>query len=295
LIRFFSLPASACQKISRMQELRDRVAIVTGASRGIGKTIALALAGRGAKVAVAAKTTQARPELPGTIHETASAIKERGGEAIAVPCNVRHVKELQNLVDQVMAAWGRIDILINNAGAIWVEGIENTPEKRFDLVMEVNFKAPFFLCQLCAPIMSKGEWGHIINMSPPVNPADAAGKIAYMASKFNMTFLAHGLAGELRGQNIAINALWPHTLVESQATINWEMGKPEDWRRADILADATLAILEQNPASYSGQALIDEEVLRDLWQITDFARYNVVPGSQPRRLDSSALSGLKRI
>lgn len=263
------------------QTLKDRVAVITGASRGIGLATALRLAREGVKIVAAAKTTHPNPRLPGTIQETVEAVKAAGSDALGVKCNVRHYSELEKLVQETLDAFGRIDILINNAGAIWVEPIEHTPEKRFDLVMDVNFKAPFLLSQLCLPHMKKSGYGHIVNMSPPITPADAAGKIAYMASKFDMTLLTHGLAGELKGSGVGINSLWPKTLVESLATKNWGMGEPKDWRKADVLADAVAVIVAQDPNEYTGQALIDEDVLRDRGGVTDFSVYNVVPDGKP--------------
>ncbi len=272
--------------------LKDRVAIITGASRGIGLATALRLAREGVKIVVAAKTTQPNPRLPGTIQETVDAVRAAGSEALGVKCNVRHIPELEKLVDETITAFGRIDMLINNAGAIWVEAIEDTPEKRFDLVMEVNFKAPFFLSQLCVPHMKRQGWGHIVNMSPPIAPSDAIGKIAYMASKFDMTLLSIGLAGELKDSGVAVNSLWPKTLVESLATINWGMGEPKDWRKADVLADAAAVIVSQDPRTYSGQALIDEDVLRERGGVTDFSKYNVVPGGNPVNLDWKELDSV---
>jgi NAD(P)-dependent dehydrogenase (short-subunit alcohol dehydrogenase family) len=267
--------------------LEDRVIIVTGASRGIGYAIARRLAWEGARVVVAAKSVTENPQLPGTIQQTVSDIESAGGQALGVACNVRHESELQALVDATLAKWGRIDGLINNAGAIWIEPIERTPAKRLDLVHEVNYRAPYLLSRLVLPHMLAGGWGHILNMSPPLDPAVIGGKIAYIVSKFNMTMLTFGLAQELRqqGANIAVNSLWPKTLIESLATINWQMGEPKDWRKADIMADATATIFAQEPRDYSGGALIDEDVLRERAGMTDFSHYNVVPGGQPVDLE----------
>ncbi len=268
--------------------LVGRVAIITGASRGVGRALALRFASEGAAVVVAAKSTTEDPRIPGTIHETAEAVRATGARALAVRCDVRLLSDLERLVSETKEQFGRVDILVNNAGAIWVEPIENTPEKRFDLVMAVNFKGPFFLSQLVIPMMKESGWGHIINMSPPVQPAEAAFKIAYMTSKFGMTLLAHGLGRELAGTGVACNALWPRTLVESLAVKNWHMGKPEDWRKPEILADAAVEILRQDPRVFTGHALIDEDVLRKAGT-EDFSRYAVVPGSSPRSLDWNEL------
>ena len=271
--------------------LHGRVAIVTGASRGVGRALALRFAREGATIVVAAKSTEEDARIPGTIHSTCADVRGLGASALPVQCDVRRSADRERLIEETMSAFGRIDILVNNAGAIWVEPIENTPEKRFDLVMDVNFKGPFFLSQLAIPHMRRQGWGHIINMSPPIAPAEASFKIAYMASKFGMTLLAHGLGRELAGSGVACNALWPRTLVESLAVKNWKMGEPEDWRKPDILADAALEIVRQDPRTFTGQALVDEDVLRAAG-VTDFAPYSVVPGSTPRQLDWEELQAV---
>ncbi len=265
------------------ESLTDRVIIITGASRGIGYYTALALAKEGARIVVAAKSTVENPKLPGTVQQTVADIEAAGGEALGLPCDVREEAELEDLVQRTLARFERIDGLINNAGAIWVQPIEDTPAKRFDLVHEVNYRAPYLLSRLVIPHMRRGGWGHILNMSPPIDTSAIGGKIAYMNSKFNMTGLTYGLASELSkaGEPIAVNSLWPKTLIESLATINWQMGGPADWRKADIMADATVAIFQQKPADYSGRALIDEEVLRETRGMSDFSQYNVLPDGQP--------------
>jgi NAD(P)-dependent dehydrogenase (short-subunit alcohol dehydrogenase family) len=271
-----------------MNALRDRVAIVTGASRGIGKALALRLAKEGVAVVAAAKTMEGNEKLPGCIPETVRAIEQGGGRAVGVRCDVRKEEDLENLVQKAVESFGRIDILINNAGAMWIESLLNTPPKRFDLVMDINFRAPFLLARMCVPYMQKGNWGHIVNMSPPIEAPhlhQVRGKIAYMVSKLGATLLTVGLAQELKEMGIACNSLWPRTLVESLATINLGIGQPEEWRKNDIVVDATLAILEQDPRELTGKTLVDDEALRTLWGQTDFTRYRVVPGKEPNPMD----------
>jgi citronellol/citronellal dehydrogenase len=176
--------------------------------------------------------------------------------------------------------FGRVDILLNNAGAFWWHPVEETPEKRFDLVVTVNAKGPFFAAQACLPWMKKNRWGHIINMSPPIKPEQSVNRVAYMISKFGMTLLTHGLAGEVASDNIAVHSLWPVTIIESQASINANLGGPEMWRKADILADATLALVTKDPSIRTGRAWLDEEVLREDG-IKDFSKYACVPGTEP--------------
>lgn len=263
-------------------KLKGRVAIVTGASRGVGRAVALALAKEGCDIVVAAKTVDPHPKLPGTIETVAQEVEALGVRALPIQTDIRFVDQIEAMVQKTIDTFGRIDILINNAGAAWWYKIEETPEKRFDLVIDVNTKGPFFACQAVIPHMKKNNWGHIINMSPPINPDQAKNKIAYIISKFGMTLITHGLAAELRegGSNIAVNSLWPVTLIESLATINLGLGTPENWRKADILADATVAIVTKDPKQRSGQALLDEEVLREEG-IQSFDHYACVPGAQP--------------
>lgn len=263
------------------ESLEGRVAIVTGSSRGIGRGIALALAKRGVHVVVAAKTENPDPRLPGTIHETAAECEKLGPKALAVGCDVRDEEKIEALAKQTLDTFGRIDILINNAGALWWKPVLETPAKRFDLVMDVNARATFLLSRACLPSMIERRWGHIVNMSPPIDLRPVPGRVAYFISKYGMTLVAHGLAEEVREHNVAVNALWPVTMIESQATINYGLGDKSEWRTADIVVDATLALVDKPPFLRTGKALLDEEVLRDEG-ITDFdAKYACVPGSHP--------------
>lgn len=261
--------------------LKGRVAMVTGASRGIGKACALALAKEGAALVLASKSLdETDPRLPGTLRDVQREIEALGGQAHAVKLDVRYVDQIQDAVDEGAGKFGRLDILVNNAGAFWWHPIEETAEKKWDLVMSVNAKGPFFAAQAAIPWMKKHGWGHIVNMSPPIKPEACGGKIAYMISKFGMTFLAHGLGQELRDANIAAHALWPVTIIESYASINAGLGTEDMWRKADILADATIALVTKEPSLRTGQAWMDEDVLR-AEGITDFGKYDCVPGSNP--------------
>jgi citronellol/citronellal dehydrogenase len=262
----------------------DKVAVVTGGSRGIGKALALALASRGTAVVVAAKTMESDGRLPGSVPDTVREIEALGGRALGLRCDVRNDADLKHVVDQTLERFGRLDILINNAGAIWIQPVEGTPQKRFDLMMGINFRAPFLLSHYCIPEMRRRKWGHIINMSPPLDLAVSehiGGKVAYMASKLNATLLTFGLARELKGDGIACNSIWPRTLIGTLATQNTGIGSPEDWRTEDIVVDATMAVLEQDPAEVSGNALMDDEILQRFKGIEDLSRYRVVPDREP--------------
>lgn len=260
-----------------------KVAFVTGASRGVGKCVALALAREGCDVVVAAKTEQANPGLPGTIHDTAREIEKLGRRALAVKVDVRDDVAVERAVKLALDGLGRIDFLVNNAGALHWRPLADTPMRRFDLVMGVNARAAFAVTHHVLPAMRAQGYGHILMMSPPIDAKAAGGKIAYAISKLGMTLIAHGLADELAGENVAANALWPATMIESYATINWGLGTPSMWRRPDILADATTRIFAKEPRLFSGHALIDEDFLR-AEGVTDFTRYRCDPASEPPRV-----------
>lgn len=254
-------------------DLHGRVAIVTGSSRGIGKALALRLAREGAAVTIAARSEQSTERLPGSIYETADAIRAQGGQALAIAASVRDEEAIHHVVERTVAEFGRIDILVNNAGAIWTQSILHTPPKRFDLMVGVNVRAAYIACYYCLPYMVKQRWGHILNMCPRLSTEPSPGKVAYMISKLGMARLAMGLAEEHREDNIAANTLWPRTIIESQASVNWKMAERSQWRTPEIICDASLAILAQEPGSCTGRQWIDEEALSELAGVTNFDHY----------------------
>ncbi|HVT09417.1 MAG TPA: SDR family oxidoreductase [Polyangia bacterium] len=260
-----------------------RIAMVTGASRGVGKTLALRLAAEGCDVVVAAKTAAPDPRLPGTIHDTAREIEALGRRAFAAQLDVRDDAAVERVVAEAHARFGAIDFLVNNAGALYWRAAAETEMKRFDLVMGVNARGTLACTRYVLPSMLARKFGHILMLSPPVDPTAGAGKVAYALSKFGMTLIAQGVAEELRGQGVAANALWPATLIDSQATRRWGLGGPALWRKPEILADAMVAIFDKPPDSFTGQALIDEDFLRGEG-VTDFARYRCEPDSEPPRV-----------
>jgi citronellol/citronellal dehydrogenase len=268
-------------------DLRGRVAVVTGASRGIGKALALRLAREGADVVVAAKSEQSTARLPGSIHETAEGIRSLGRRALAVRTDVREEDEIRNLVERTAAEFGRLDILVNNAGAIWAQPILETPPKRFDLMIGVNVRAAYTACYYALPHMVRQRWGHILNMCPPLSCDAAPGRVAYSISKSGMARLAAGLAAEHAGDNIAANTLWPRTIIESQASINWKMADRSQWRTPEILCDASCAIFGREPRTCTGRQWIDEKALRELAGITSFDHYwcEGTPPSDPIYID----------
>jgi citronellol/citronellal dehydrogenase len=264
-------------------KFKGKVAFITGASRGVGKCIALALAREGCDVVVAAKTEEADARLPGTIYEAAAEIEKLGVRALAVKVDVREEPTIERGVKAALDKMGRIDFLINNAGALHWRPVIETPMKRFDLVMGVNARGAFACTYHVLPAMLQQDYGHILMMSPPVDPAGASGKVAYAISKFGMTLIAHGLADELKDKNIAANALWPATMIESYATINWGLGGPAVWRKPEILADATLKLFAKEPRAFTGHALIDEDFLRAEGE-TDFTKYRCDPNTEPPKV-----------
>lgn len=252
--------------------LEGRVAIVTGASRGIGRALAIRLAEEGADVVVAAKTEQSTEKLQGTIYETAEEIRKRGRRALPVRVDVRDEQQIAAMVEQAAQTFGRIDILINNAGALWWKPVLETPPKRFDLLMAVNVRAAYLCSYYVLPYMKRQRWGHIINMAPPISTRANPNMVAYMISKMGMARLAIGIAEEHRADNIAANALWPVTPIETAAVIVNRLGERSQWRTPEILCDAVMAILRQEPSRCTGRMLTDEEILREAG-VTDFDRY----------------------
>jgi citronellol/citronellal dehydrogenase len=265
--------------------LKDRVAIITGSSRGIGRDIALALAREGCHIVVTGKTTEPHPKLPGTIYTVAEEVEALGVKALPLQLDVRDVDSLEAMAQKTRETFGRIDILINNAGALWWEPLLKTPAKRFDLMMDVNARGAFYACHAVLPTMIEGGWGHIINMSPPIDLDHVPHRIGYMISKYGMTLLTHGLAEEMRPHNIGVNSLWPVTLIESLATENWGLGDKSIWRKASIMSDSVLEIVRNEPLLRTGKALLDEPLLREAG-VTDFEQYNCVPGATPPELNA---------
>ena len=269
--------------------LKDRVVFITGASRGIGRAVARACAREGADIVVAAKTDVAEnPRLPGTIHDVAREVEQLGRRALPIKLDVRDDEACRGAVAAAVERFGRIDALVNNAGALWWADVVDTPMKKFDLIMGINVRASFALSQAVLPHMIAQKYGHIVMMSPPVEADACAHHGAYAVSKFGMTMIAHAIAGEYAEQNITAHALWPATAIESFATMNFGLGGPELWRKADIIADATLALLSREPSARRGKAWIDEALLREEG-VTDFSRYQCVPGVEPPHLSFSAI------
>lgn len=266
-------------------ELDGKVALITGASRGIGKAVALRLARAGCRIVVAAKTTEPHPKLPGTIHTTVADCEALGSAALAVKMDVRDPAQVEAGVAAAVEAFGRLDIVIHNAGALWWKPLADTPVSKFDLVMDVNARGAYALAYAAVPHLKAAGGGHFLTMSPPIDDRLMKGKIAYLISKFGMTMIAKGVAAEHARDNIAGNALWPETAIESAATRNFGFGGPEHWYSADIVADATFEVVRRPPSEQTGQALLVMDVLRAAG-VTDFVPYRCVAESEPPVLDA---------
>lgn len=266
-----------------MSSLQGRVAIITGSSRGIGRAFALGLAREGCHIVVVAKSTESTERLPGSIHTVAQEVSALGVEVLPIQVDVRDADQIESMAAQARQRFGRIDILINNAGALWWQPLLETPARRFDLVMSVNARAAFLAARAVLPAMIERRWGHIINLSPPLDLRHVPGRIAYCISKFGMTLVTHGLAEEVRAHSVAVNSLWPVTIIESQASINWGLGSRDQWRKPDILVDCVLRLVRKEPM-ITGRALLDEEFLREEG-VTDFGGYACVPGTEPPRVE----------
>jgi citronellol/citronellal dehydrogenase len=264
-----------------MTTLANKTLFITGASRGIGLAIALRAARDGANVVIAAKSDVPNPKLPGTIHTAAAAVEAAGGKALAIRCDIREEGEVRAAVAAAVGRFGGIDILVNNASAIWLRGALDTPMKRFDLMQQVNARGTFLCAQACLPHLLQAANPHILTLAPPLSldPKWWAPHTGYTLAKMGMSFVTLGLAAEFAQQGVAINALWPRTLIATDALNNIPGVSGANGRKPAIMADAAHAILTRAARGFSGRFLIDDEVLRDAG-VTDFSGYAVDP-AQP--------------
>ncbi len=260
----------------------NKTAFITGASRGIGKAIALKLAAEGANIVIAAKSVEENPKLGGTIFSAAEEVEAAGGKALAIQLDIRDEAASKAAIEKAAAHFGGIDILINNASAINLTPTEKTEPKRYDLMHSINVRGTFFLCQAAIPFLAKGTNPHILNLSPPISmkPKWFAGHLAYTMSKFNMSMIAYGLAAELKPQGIAANALWPKTTIATAAVNNLLGGEMlmKMSRTPEILADCAWYILRRPSATCTGNFFLDEDLLAEEG-ITDLSGYAYVPGN----------------
>lgn len=262
---------------------KNKTVLITGASRGIGKAIALRLAKEGANIVVAAKSVEENPKLGGTIYSAAEEIKAVGGNALPLQCDIRNETQVQEVIDKAVAHFGGIDILVNNASAISLTSIEQTDSKPYDLMHNINVRGTFFMSKACIPHLKKATNPHILTLSPPINmnPKWFVNHLAYTISKFNMTMIVLGLAAELKKYNIAANALWPKTTIATAAVQNLLGGEKliKMSRVPEIVADAAYYIFSKPSSECTGNTFIDEDVLA-AEGITDLDKYAVVQGAK---------------
>jgi citronellol/citronellal dehydrogenase len=264
-----------------MANLNGTTLFITGASRGIGKAIALRAARDGANIAIASKTDQPHPKLPGTIHTAAEEIREAGGQALALKVDIRDESRVQEAVAETVEAFGGIDILVNNASAIFLAGTLETPMKRFDLMWGVNARGTYACSQACLPHLLEGDNPHILNLSPPLHmePVWFKNHVAYSMAKYGMSLCVLGMAEEFRSRGVAVNALWPRTVIATAAIkMLGGMVDVNMCRKPDILADAAHCILTSPAGETTGNFFVDDEVLAD-HGITDLEPYAVSPGN----------------
>ena len=273
-----------------MANLKDKRIFITGGSRGIGLAIALKAAADGAKIAIAAKTTDPHPKLPGTIFSAAKEIEAVGGQALPIQCDLRDEDQIASSVAQAAAEFGGLDILINNASAINLTNTESTPAKRFDLMFDVNVRGTFLTSQAAIPHLresaKQGRNPHILTLSPPLSMKAHWFKnhLAYTMAKYGMSMCVLGMSAEFKRDGIAVNALWPRTAIDTAAL---QMIPGVDitlCRKPEILADAAYVILNRSSSECTGNFFVDDEVLASEG-ITDLDKYAVVPGTKDFLLD----------
>jgi citronellol/citronellal dehydrogenase len=263
-----------------MRSLAGKTLFITGASRGIGLAIALRAARDGANVAIAAKSSVPNPKLPGTIHTAAAAVEAAGGRALALKLDIRDEEQVRAAAAQTAAHFGGIDIVVNNASAIWLAGTVDTPLKRFDLMQQVNTRGTFLVTQSCLPYLKEADNPHVLMLSPPLNldPKWFAPHTAYTIAKYGMSLCVLGMSAEFAALGIAVNALWPRTVIATAAIGMIEGVRPEQCRKPEIVADAAHAMLTRPARACTGHFAIDEAVLREEG-VVDFEPYAVQPGA----------------
>ena len=261
-----------------MKDFSGKKILISGGSRGIGLAIAKKLAREGAKIAIMAKTSEPHPVLPGTIHSAAEEIVTEGGTALPIVTDIRFEDQVDKAVEETVKKFGGIDIVINNASAISLTPTIYTEMKRFDLMFDVNVRGTFLVSKTCIPHLLKSENPHILNLSPPLDMDKKWFKqtLAYSMSKFGMSQCVLGMAEEFKKEGIAVNALWPHSVIATAAISNIVAGEEAfpHCRKPEILADAAHLILSKKSSDYTGNFCIDD-VLLNQNGITDFNKYRI--------------------
>jgi citronellol/citronellal dehydrogenase len=265
--------------------LRGKTLFISGASRGIGLAIAVRAAKDGANIAIAAKSDQPNPRLPGTIHTAAEAIEAAGGKALPMQVDIRDENAVAEAVKKTVERFGNVDILVNNASAISLTSTPDTPMKRFDLMFGVNVRGTFVCSQACLPYLKEsakaGRQPHILNLSPPLSmkPRWFGPHVAYTMAKYGMSMCVLGMAEEFRKDGIGVNALWPRTVIATAALNVIALADPKKGRKPEIMADAAHVILTRDPRNCTGNFFIDDEVLTSAGT-KDLDQYAVTPGNK---------------
>jgi citronellol/citronellal dehydrogenase len=263
-----------------MSNLRNKTIFITGATRGIGREIALRFARDGANIVVTGKTAEPNPKVAGTIHSTAREVEEAGGRALPLQLDIRDENAVAAAVKAVADKFGGIDILVNNASALSITGTLTTSVKRYDLMNQINVRGTFICSQACIPYLSKSDNPHILTLSPPLNMSQKWFKehVAYTIAKYGMSMCTLGMSAEFADQGIAVNSLWPRTPIATAAVEFFFPQALAGSRKSAIMADAAHAIVVRDSRSFTGHFFIDEEVLR-AQGVTDFEQYALRPGA----------------
>lgn len=263
--------------------LRNKTVLITGASRGIGKAIALRAAQDGANVVILAKTAEPHPKLPGTVFSAAKEVEEAGGKALPIVTDIRFEDQVAAAVHKTIETFGAIDVVVNNASAIMLTNTANTPMKRYDLMHQVNARGTYLVSALCLPHLRKADNPHIVNLSPPLNldPRWFKNHVAYTMAKYGMSMCVLGMAEEFRRDGIAVNALWPRTAIATAAVKNLLGGDAmmKRSRKPEIMADAFHVVVNKPSRECTGNFFIDEDLLK-AGGVQDFESYAVEPGQE---------------
>lgn len=267
-----------------MTTLKGKTMFISGASRGIGLAIALRAARDGANIAIIAKTSEPHPKLPGTIFTAAKEIEAAGGKVLPIVGDIRFEDQVLAAVQQTVDKFGGIDLCVNNASAISLTGTLETPLKKYDLMNQINARGTFLCSQATLPWLLKSHNPHILNISPPLNMKAHwfGGHVAYTMAKYGMSMCTLGMAEEFKAQGVAVNALWPRTVIATAAVMNLLGGDQviAASRKPDIVADAAHVILTRDAKAFTGHFCIDEDVLRDAG-VKDLSKYLMTPGTEP--------------
>jgi citronellol/citronellal dehydrogenase len=263
-------------------DLTGQTAFITGTTRGIGKSIALALAEQGCNVVSTGKTSEEddygeEQGLEGSIEQTAREVEERGADSLAIQLNVRDEENVNRAAERAIDEFGEVNIVVNNASAIQLKNVEDLPGKRFDLLNDVNVRGTYLTSRAFIPHLKGVENAWILTNAPPVTVDRAPGKAPYAWSKMGMSFITLSLADELAGDDVGCNSFWPVTAIDTRATRYFGLGTEDDWRTPEVVSDTVLEMLRRDPAEFTGNAVYDEDFLREAG-VEDFSRYNLTEG-----------------